>query len=42
MRKKGVPRQYTDWVMHKVTGHCTTLKFDGYKSELLLLSKWLN
>ena len=42
MRKRGVLRQYTDWIMHKVTGHHTTLKFDGYKSEPFLLSKGLN
>ena len=34
MRNRGVPRQYT--------GHCTTLKFDGYESEPLPLSKGLD
>ena len=42
MRKRGMPRQYTDWISHKVMGYHTTLKFDGYKSEALLLSKGLN
>ena len=30
MRNRGVPRQYTDWISHKVTVCCTMLKFDGY------------
>ena len=41
MRNRGVLRQYTNWITCKVTGHHTTLKFDGYKSELLPLSKGL-
>jgi len=42
MRNRGVPRQYTHWITCKVTGHHTTLKFDGYKSEPLPLSKGLD
>jgi len=42
MRKRGVPRQYTDWIVPKVSGHHTTLKFNGFKSELFLLSKGLD
>jgi len=42
MRNRGVPQQYTDWIACKVTGRHTMLKFDGYKSEPLLLSKGLD
>jgi len=42
MRSRGVPREYTDWITRKVTGHQTTLKFDGYESEPLPLSKGLD
>src|SRR5882672_5353512 len=42
MRVRGVPRQYTNWVAHKVGGHRTTLKFDGYKSEPLSLTKGID
>jgi len=42
MRSRGVPRECTDWIVHKVTGCQMTLKFDGYEFELLLLSKGLN
>ena len=42
MRKRGVPREYTNWIACKVSGCCTTLKFDGFESEAFLLSKGLN
>jgi len=42
MRKRDMPRQYTNWIVHKVMGHHTTLKFNRYKSEMLPLSKGLN
>jgi len=42
MRSRGVPREYTDWITCKVTRCQTTLKFDGYKSEPLPLSKGLD
>src|SRR5882724_3314937 len=42
MRKRGVLREYTNWFVCKVSGHCTTLKFNGYKSKVFLLSKGLN
>ena len=42
MRNRGVPQQYTDWIACKVTGHHTMLKFDGYESEPLPLSKGLD
>ena len=42
MRIRGVPRECTDWIVHKVTGCQMTLKFDGYEFELLLLSKGLD
>src|SRR5882724_1296221 len=42
MRNRGVPSQYTDWISCKVTGHRTMLKFDGYQSEPLRLSKGLD
>src|SRR5882724_4224959 len=42
MRKRGVPRKYTDWFMCKVTECHTTLKFDGYESEPFSLFKGIN
>jgi len=42
MRNRGVPWQYTDWIVHKVTSCHTMLKFDGYESEPLPLSKGLD
>jgi len=42
MRTRGVLRQYTNWIACKVSRHHTTLKFDGYESEALLLSKGLD
>jgi len=29
MRNRGVPRHYTNWIAHKVSGCHTTLKFNG-------------
>jgi len=39
MRIRGVPSQYTNWISRKVNGCRTMLKFDGYESEPLMLSK---
>ena len=38
LRMKGVPREYTDWIQHKLTGHCTTIAFDNYTSDPLRVS----
>jgi len=37
MRKRGVPREYTDWITHKIGGRRTTMVFDGYESPLFTL-----
>ncbi|KAI0042319.1 hypothetical protein FA95DRAFT_1500218 [Auriscalpium vulgare] len=37
MRKRGVPRQYTDWIRNKLSGRRTTMVFDGYESALMTL-----
>jgi len=42
MRNRVVPRQYTEWITCKVSGCCTTLKFNGYEPEALSLSKGLD
>jgi len=42
MRKRGVPREYTDWIARKVLGRRTTLKFDRFESEAFPLSKGLD
>src|SRR5882724_11603109 len=42
MRKRGVLRQYIDWIACKVSRCCTSLKFDGFESESFLLSKGLD
>jgi len=42
MRKRGVLKQYTNWITHKVSGCHTTLKFDGYESEPVSLSKGID
>jgi hypothetical protein len=35
MRLKGIPREYTDWIMEKLTGRRTSIVFDDYRSQLL-------
>jgi len=42
MRRRGVPPQYTDWIRHRVEGRKTTLKFDGYKSAPLELTRGID
>src|SRR5882724_3141024 len=42
MRKRSVPREYTDWITHKVLGRHTTLKFDSFESDVFPLSKGLD
>ena len=42
MRKRGVLREYTNWIACKVSGCHTTLKFDRFELEVFLLSKGLN
>src|SRR5882724_841482 len=42
MRKRGVPKRYTNWIAHKVSGRRTTLKFNGYESEPVTLSKGID
>jgi hypothetical protein len=34
MRKKGVPREYTDWIIWRFKGRTTRLQFDNYESDL--------
>src|SRR5882724_8607076 len=42
MRKRGVLREYTNWIACKVSGCHTTLKFDRFESEVFPLSKGLD
>ena len=35
---KGVPREYTDWIQCKLTGHLTTIGFDDYISDSFSVS----
>jgi len=42
MRTRGVPAQYTNWIAPKINRWHAILKFDGYESELLALTKGLD
>ena len=35
MRMKGVPQQYTNWVLNRLQGHQTKIQFDDYLSDPL-------
>ena len=40
--KHGVQSHYTDWIMHKVSRRQMMLKFDGYESEPLTMTKGID
>jgi len=42
MRKRGVQREYTDWIGTRCQDANTTLKFDGFELEAFPLSKGLD
>ncbi|KAI0045999.1 hypothetical protein FA95DRAFT_1462050, partial [Auriscalpium vulgare] len=33
MRKRGVPKEYTEWITIKLSDRRTTMSFDGYESQ---------
>jgi len=42
MRKCGFPTQYTSWIKHRVEGRCTAIKFDGYTTESIELTRGID
>lgn len=34
MRRRGIPRQYSDWIGEKLAGRATTISFDDFRSRL--------
>lgn len=42
MRKKGVPKELTDWTYRKLTGRTTTITFDDYTTELYAILSGLD
>ena len=35
IRKKGVPQEYTDWILNRLQGQKTRIQFDDFTSTLL-------
>jgi ribonuclease HI/endonuclease/exonuclease/phosphatase family metal-dependent hydrolase len=42
MRKRGIPRQYSDWVGEKLSGRATTISFDDFQSKLIDIAAGLD
>jgi len=42
MRMRGIPKEYTDWVMCKMTGRKTVISFDNFKSEPIAVNNGLD
>jgi len=42
MRQQGVPTTYTDWIAQKIEGQTTTLAFNGFVSEPVLLQRGID
>jgi hypothetical protein len=42
MRKAGIPREYTDWIVWRFKGRTTRLYFDDHKSDIVTITDGLD
>ena len=42
MRTRGIPKEYTDWILRKMTGRKTIITFDDFKSEPIAVNNGLD
>jgi len=42
MRMRVIQKEYTDWILHKMTGRKTIISFDDFKSEPITVNNGLD
>jgi hypothetical protein len=42
MRRRGIPKEYTDWMRHRLENRCTTLIFDNHETATFMVENRLD